>query len=79
MKTINALMLAGALCVASSAMAQDYNRVAISYDNTRYSAGGDMKELSMGVKDDQKSAATNGFGLNYIHGFSLSNSHGSFI
>lgn len=79
MNAIKSLMLAGAVCVAGSAMAQDYNRVAISYDNTRYSAGGDMKELSMGVKDDQKSAATNGFGLNYIHGFSLSNSLPMFL
>lgn len=75
MKTINALMLAGALCVASSAMAQDYNRVAISYDNTRYSAGGDMKTI-MG---DDKSYSTNGFGLNYIHGFSLSSSLPMFL
>lgn len=79
MKTINALMLAGALCVASSAMAQDYNRVAISYDNTRYSAGGDDKYIDLGDAGDQKSIATNGFGLNYIHGFSLSSSLPMFL
>ena len=79
MKTINALMLAGALCVASSAMAQDYNRVAISYDNTRYSAGGDDEYIEMGVKAKQKSVSTNGFGLNYIHGFSLSSSLPMFL
>lgn len=78
MNAIKALMLAGAVCVAGSAMAQDYNRVAISYDNTRYSAGGDDKYIEMGVKD-QKSVATNGFGLNYIHGFSLSSSLPMFL
>lgn len=79
MNAIKALMLAGAVCVAGSAMAQDYNRVAISYDNTRYSAGGDEKYIGLGVKDDQKSIATNGFGLNYIHGFSLSSSLPMFL
>lgn len=78
MKAFKALVLAGALAVTGSSMAQDYNRVAISYDNTRYSAGGDEKELGFGP-DDTKSIATNGFGLNYIHGFSLSKSLPMFL
>lgn len=36
MKLYKALALAGVLAVAGSASAEDYNRVAISYDNTHY-------------------------------------------
>ncbi len=56
-----ALLVAG----FSVANAQDYNRVALSYDYTglNYNTGG--KSETMG---------NNGFGLNYTHGFGVANS-----
>lgn len=79
MKVIKFFAVAAALAIAGTASAQfsngggkstmagdytGYNRFGISYDNTSYGfnkqAGGDDNNFS-----------TNGFGLNYIHGFSL--------
>lgn len=68
MKIYKVIALAGVMAVAGSASAQDYNRVAISYDNTHYGYNKDAKERD----EVDPSFATNGFGLNYIHGFSLS-------
>lgn len=53
--------------------AQGYNRVGVSYNNTSYSANSDLKELGL------KSLSTNGVGVDYIHGFSLSSSMPMFI
>lgn len=49
-----------------------YNRVGISYDNTQVSAGGDLK-------GEMENFKLNGFGLNYIHGFSVSRSLPMFV
>lgn len=75
MKLYKALALAGVLAVAGSASAEDYNRVAISYDNTHFGYNKDYKA----DEDEDPSFSTNGFGLNYIHGFSLSNSLPMFL
>ena len=79
MKSLKAIMLAGALATAASASAQfantgsntastdldDYNRISVSYNNTHFGfnkeAGGSDSDFGL-----------NGFGLNYIHGFSVS-------
>lgn len=65
MKLLKAMMVGAAMIVAGTAMADDYNRVSISWDNTYYTEP--MEE------------STNGFGLNYIHGFSLSSNLPMFI
>ena len=75
MKLYKALALAGVLAVAGSASAEDYNRVAISYDNTHYGYNKDYKA----EYDVDPSFSTNGFGLNYIHGFGLSNNLPMFL
>ncbi|MBD5303431.1 MAG: hypothetical protein HDS18_01590 [Bacteroides sp.] len=69
MKNLKAFLIAGSLVVASSAMAEDYNRVGISYDNNHY---GFNKEFYGNDKEENPSCSTNGFGLNYTHGFGLS-------
>ena len=76
MKNLKAFLIAGSLVVASSAMAEDYNRVGISYDNNHY---GFNKEFYGNDKEDNPSFSTNGFGLNYIHGFGLSKSLPMFL
>lgn len=77
MKLYKALALAGVLAVAGSASAEDYNRVAISYDNTHYGFNKDYKAEYEG--DEDPAFSTNGFGLNYIHGFGLSNNLPMFL
>ena len=57
MKLLKAMMVGAAMLVAGSAVADDYNRVSISWDNTYYT---------------KWEESTNGIGLNYMHGFSLS-------
>lgn len=52
---------------AAIANAQDYNRVAISYEHPTLSFN---KDASM-WDDKSESVGTNGFGINYIHGFSI--------
>ena len=69
MKNLKSLLVAGALLVAGSAMAEDYNRVGISYDNNHY---GFNKEYYGNDKEQNPSFSTNGLGLNYVHGFGLS-------
>lgn len=69
MNKFKAIVLAGALAVAGTSMAEDYNRIAISYDNTSYGYNKDLKA----DEDEDPSFSTNGVGINYIHGFSLSN------
>ena len=64
-------------CVGVSSAQENtgYNRLGISFDNTSYSANSDYKEMLDGLSIP----STNGFGINYIHGFSLSNSMPMFI
>lgn len=76
MKNLKSILVAGALVVAGSAMADGYNRVAISYDATHF---GYNKEWYGNDKDADPSFNTNGFGLNYIHGFGLSAAHPMFL
>ncbi|MDE7437494.1 MAG: hypothetical protein K2M93_03330 [Muribaculaceae bacterium] len=71
MKNLKSLLVAGAMVVAGSAMAQDYNRVGLSYnyDHYRYN-----KNFYGNDKDRDPSFSSNGVGLNYIHGFRLTRS-----
>ncbi|MDE6190576.1 MAG: PorT family protein [Muribaculum sp.] len=64
-------IFAAALIAASVSMnAQDYNRVALSYDYTGLNFN---KEMDMFGTDKAETLGTNGFGLNYIHGFGVAN------
>ena len=73
MKKLSAFMLSGiALFAAATANAEDYNRVAISYDNVHFGANKEMKADFF--NDAVGGFSTNGVGLNYIHGFGLSES-----
>ncbi len=64
-------IFAAALIAASVAMnAQDYNRVALSYDYTGLNFNKEMDRFSTGKAE---TLGTNGFGLNYIHGFGVAN------
>lgn len=69
-KVLLGVFLLGAC--ASAAFAEGYNRVGLSYDNTRYSFNKDYD-------DDLDGVSTNGFGIDYIHGFSLSSSTPIFL
>lgn len=68
------LTLACAACTMALS-AEDYNRIGISFDHTGYSFN---KELwateNSNLKDPVKGFGMNGVGINYIHGFSLSES-----
>ncbi len=72
------LILAAAMLAAGTTMvvAQNtgYNRVGISYDNTNYGFNDLMK-----LDQEMDGFSTNGVGINYIHGFSLSSSLPMFI
>lgn len=68
MKNMKSVLFAGALLVGSSAMAQSYNRVGLSYNSDHY---GYNKEYYGNDKENDPSFNSYGFGLNYIHGFSL--------
>lgn len=64
-------IFAAALIAASVSMnAQDYNRVALSYDYTGLNFN---KEMDWFGTDKAETLGTNGFGLNYIHGFGVAN------
>lgn len=78
MKLYKVFALAGVMAVAANASAQDYNRVSISYDNTHYGYNKDIKG-DLDEDEADPSFSTNGFGLNYIHGFSLSQNHPMFL
>ncbi len=86
MKAIKSLVIALALCVSMPAMAQfvgggksnsassdngnkSYNRVAVSYNLTNYSPN------VVGIEN----IGLNGVGINYIHGFSLSETFPVFV
>lgn len=60
--------MAAALFVAgvSIANADDYNRLAVSFDNTHYGLNKNMK-AEVGIDG----YGTNGFGINYLHGFGV--------
>ncbi|TFU93659.1 hypothetical protein E4T81_06790 [Barnesiella sp. WM24] len=65
------LIFAVALIAASVSMnAQDYNRVALSYDYTGLSFN---KEMDFFYTEKAETLGTNGFGLNYTHGFGVAN------
>ena len=68
MKNMKSVFVAGALLVAGSAMAEDYNRVGLSYNSDHY---GYNKEFYGNNKEDDPSFSSHGIGLNYLHGFSL--------
>lgn len=64
-------IFAAALIAASVSMnAQDYNRVALSYDYTGLNFN---KDMDMFDTEKAETLGTNGFGLNYIHGFGVAN------
>lgn len=50
----------------------DYNRLGISYNNENYSPNDDLK-------DDMESMGLNGFGIDYIHGFHITESLPLFV
>lgn len=74
MKSIKVFMLAGALAVSASAFAQDYNMVGLSYNNTSYGYND-----AYGKEHKDNNFSTNGFGIDYIHGFSVSKSLPMFV
>lgn len=70
MKKIKTLLVAAtALLISGSAMAEGYNRIGLSYNNDQYSFNKDYKMLEGG---EDPSFSTNGFGINYVHGFGVS-------
>lgn len=76
MKNLKSLMVVCALVVAASAMAQDYNRFGISYNNNWF----DFNDFFYGDnRDEEPSFSTNGVGLNYTHGFRLKRSTSIYI
>ncbi len=70
------VLFAAALLVAgvSVASAEGYNRVAVSYDHTSFSFNDNLKH-----DEAVDGFGVNGFGLNYIHGFGLSESLPMFL
>ncbi len=58
-----AVVAAGAFC----ANAEDYNRIGVSYNNTHFG-------FNSAAGDSDDNFSTNGFGIGYTHGFSLSSS-----
>ncbi len=79
------ILAMGFACVALSMSAQrasdaafsagdlnDYNRLGVSYNNENYSPNDDMK-------DDMESMGLNGFGIDYIHGFHITESLPLFV
>lgn len=71
MKGLKLILVTSAIAIAGSAMAQDYNRVGISYNNDHY---GYSKNFYGNNKEEDPSFSANGVGLNYIHGFRLKRS-----
>ncbi len=55
---------------------KDYNRVGLSYNNDSYHFNSDADYW---FEADLKNGSANGFGINYIHGFSLSSSLPMFL
>lgn len=63
------LFIAAAFIAATVSMnAQDYNRVALSYD---YTGLGFNKEMDLFGTEKAETVGQNGFGLNYAHGFGV--------
>lgn len=54
-----------AVAISASAIAQDYNRVGISYNNDQYGFNKEMKS------EDYDGYSLNGVGIDYRHGFQL--------
>ncbi|MDE6338267.1 MAG: outer membrane beta-barrel protein [Muribaculaceae bacterium] len=59
------ILVSAALLVATSAMAESYDRVGVSYNNDCYRYSNNY------YKNDKSSTKANGIGLNYVHGFGL--------
>ncbi|MDE6157879.1 MAG: outer membrane beta-barrel protein [Muribaculaceae bacterium] len=73
MKT-KAIIAGCALMFAGSAMAEGYNRAGLTYNLGHYNFNKDMEKATIAAGfDDFTGFCTNGFGINYAHGFSLSN------
>lgn len=69
------LMIAGCmLAIAGSTMAEDYNRAGLTYNLGHYNFNKNYEEEA-----NFKGFCTNGFGLNYVHGFGLSESLPMFL
>ncbi|MCM1066020.1 MAG: PorT family protein [Muribaculaceae bacterium] len=69
MRKIKAIVAACALAVAGTAMAEGYNMASISYNNNHFGFNKDAQD-----EFDSKGKSLNGFGLNYIHGFGITES-----
>lgn len=78
MKLFKPLFIAAFSAFAiSSASAEDYNRIGISYNNNHFGVNDWLKDGAFyGLFDG---ISLNGVGINYIHGFSLSQSTPIFI
>lgn len=78
MKLFKPLLIAAFSAFAiSSASAEDYNRIGISYNNNHFGFNDWLKDGAFdGLFDG---ISINGVGINYIHGFSLSQSTPIFI
>lgn len=78
MKLFKPLLIAAFSAFAiSSASAEDYNRIGISYNNNHFGFNDWLKDGAFeGLIDG---ISLNGVGINYIHGFSLSQSTPIFI
>ena len=69
MRNLKGIVVACGLLVAGTALADDYNRVSLSFNMDDYNYN---KEFYGSNKDENPSFTAVGAGLNYIHGFSLS-------
>lgn len=78
MKILKPLFIAACSVLAiSSASAEDYNRIGISYNNNHFGFNNWLKDGAFeGLIDG---ISLNGFGINYTHGFGLSQSTPIFI
>lgn len=74
MKGLKLLIAGCMLAISGSAMAEGYNRAGLTYNLGHYNFNKDMSDEA-----NQKGFCTNGFGLNYVHGFGLSESLPMFI
>ncbi len=64
------LLVAGCMfAIAGTAMAEGYNRAGVTYNLGHYNFNKNLKEEA-----ETSNFCTNGFGLNYVHGFGLSES-----
>lgn len=69
MKGLKLLVAGCMLAIAGTAMAEGYNRAGLTYNLGHYNFNKEMKDEA-----GFSGFCTNGFGLNYVHGFGLSES-----